>query len=198
MKHLRAFLSIVWVIVAIAAPAAGSKAAPAKWFTFANCHFLSEENRDADSFHVMTDDQRQFVFRLYFVDAPETDTSFKERVREQAEYFGISETEVLKMGEASKRFTAECLKDSFAVTTRFQNAGGRGRLPRYYALIDLGGGRDLGEMLVRYGWARAKGTVAILPNGTRAKDHMARLTKLEAEARAKRLGLWAKSKQDGK
>src|SRR5688572_11813256 len=110
MKHVRAFLFIVWVIAAIATHAADSRTVPAKWFTFANCRFMPEEHRDADSFHVMTADQRQFVFRLYFVDAPERDTSFKDRVREQAEYFGISESEVLKMGEESKKFTAERLK----------------------------------------------------------------------------------------
>jgi endonuclease YncB( thermonuclease family) len=82
-------------------------------------------------------------------------------------------------------------------TTRWQNAQGRSRLPRYYAQIDAGG-RDLGELLVTYGWARAKGTVAILPDGKPAKEHAAKLQKLEAEAKAKRIGIWATSKKAGK
>jgi endonuclease YncB( thermonuclease family) len=171
-----------------------AEAAPiAQWFTFPDCRFMPEENRAADSFHVMTADQRQFIFRLYFVDAPETDRAIKDRLREQAVYFGVSEDEVLQAGAAAKKFTAEWLKQSFSVTTRWQNASARSRLPGYYARIDLGG-RDLGEMLVSCGWARARGTVAILPDGTRAKDHMAKLQKLEAEAKRKRLGIWAKSK----
>ena len=60
------------------------------------------------------------------------------------------------------------------------------------------GDRDLGELLVTYGWARAKGTVAILPDGKPAKEHMAKLQKLEAESKAKRAGIWATSKNAGR
>ncbi len=56
------------------------------------------------------------------------------------------------------------------------------------------GGHDLAEALVQRGLARAKGTVAILPDGTKAKDHMAKLKQVEAEARAKRVGIRANSK----
>ena len=65
-------------------------------------------------------------------------------------------------------------------------------LPRYYALIESSG-HDLAEMLVQRGLARAKGTVAILPDGTKAKDHMDKLKQIEAEAKAKRIGIWANS-----
>ncbi len=172
--------------------AAEAKKPPLKWFTLPGCQFMAAEHRDGDSFHLMTADQRQFIFRLYFTDAPETDTSIKERVQEQAAHFGVTEAEILKGGEAAKKFAAAWLQRGCTVTTRWQNAQGRSRLPRYYAQIDVGG-RDLGELLVSYGWARAKGTVAILPDGKPAKEHMAKLQKLEAEAKAKRLGLWAKS-----
>ncbi|MBK7998831.1 MAG: hypothetical protein IPK15_08975 [Verrucomicrobia bacterium] len=74
------------------------------------------------------------------------------------------------------------------ITTRWQNAMGPSRLPRYYALIETSG-NDLAEMLVRLGRARAKGTVAILPDGTRAKDHMEKLKQIEADARTKRVGM---------
>src|SRR5687768_18475253 len=108
---------------------------------------MQEEYRDGDSFHVMTSDQRQFVFRLYFVDAPETDTSVKDRVTEQANHFGVTEGEIIKGGESARKFAAEWLKRGCNVTTRWQSAQGRGRLPRYYAQIDVNG-RDLGELLV--------------------------------------------------
>ena len=172
--------------------AAEAKKPPLKWVTLPACQFLTAEHRDGDSFHIMTGDQRQFIFRLYFVDAPETDTSIKERVQEQAAYFGVTEAEIIKGGEAAKKFAAAWLQRGCNVTTRWQNAQGRSRLPRYYAQIDVRG-RDLGELLVSHGWARAKGTVAILPDGKPAKEHMAKLRKLEAEAKAKRLGLWAKA-----
>jgi endonuclease YncB( thermonuclease family) len=153
---------------------------------------MSDETRDGDSFHVMTGDNRQFIFRLYFVDAPETDLSLKDRVKEQAEYFGVSEESVLRAGESAKKFTAEWLKPPFTVTTRWQSAGGRSRLPRYYAQINANG-HDLGELMVKYGWARAKGTVAIIPGVKRAADHMARLQELETEAKSRRRGVWAQS-----
>ena len=55
-------------------------------------------------------------------------------------------------------------------------------------------GRDLAEILVSRGMARAKGVVAIPPSGGRARDQMEKLRKLEAEAKAKRVGVWASSK----
>ena len=70
---------------------------------------------------------------------------------------------------------------------------GRSRLPRYYAFIEANG-QDLAELLVSRGLARAKGAVAILPDGTPAKDHREKLRKVEAEAKTKGLGIWAHSK----
>ena len=69
---------------------------------------------------------------------------------------------------------------------------GMGHLPRYYALIEVDG-KSLAEELVRRGLARAKGVLATLPDGTKAEAHMDKLRLLEAEAREKRLGVWAES-----
>jgi len=157
---------------------------------------MSGEASDGDSFHVKFG-QREFIFRLYFVDAPETDEKLKDRVKEQCEYFGITIEEHRKAAAAAKKFTDEWLKNPFLVTTRWQNALGRSRLPRYYALIESSG-HDLAEMLVQRGLARAKGTVAILPDGTKAKDHMNKLKQIEAEAKAKSIGIWANSTAAGK
>ena len=173
-----------------------TKKPPAKWETLSGCRFMSQELSDGDSFHIKYG-QREFIFRLYFVDAPETDVKLKERIKEQCEYFGVTPEENHKAGEAAKKFTAEELKRPFTATTRWQNAMGRSRLPRYYAQIETGG-QDLAELLVSRGLARAKGSVAILPDGTKAKDHMAKLKQLEAEARTKRVGIWANSTDAGK
>ena len=191
-----AFLLLVPFAVCVTQAADSTKNPPAKWQTFTGCRYMSEEASDGDSFHVKYG-PRELIFRLYFVDAPETDESVKERVREQCEYFGVTPKELLNAGEAARKFTAQWLKQPFTVTTRWQNAQGRSRLPRYYAQIDFGG-QDLAELLVRRGWARAKGTRAVLPDGTKAKDHMEKLQKLEAEAKAKRVGIWTNSKLKGK
>lgn len=189
---LVALLFIPWPV----AGAESKKRTPAEWVTLKGCHFMSSEESDGDSFHVKYG-LREFIFRLYFVDSPETDEKLTDRVKEQCDYFGVTGEEHRKAAAAAKRFTAEWLKTPMVITTRWQNAMGRSRLPRYYALIETSG-HDLAEMLVRRGLARAKGTVAILPGGTRAKDHMEKLKQIEAEARTKRVGIWATSTQAGK
>ena len=63
-----------------------------------------------------------------------------------------------------------------------------------YARIDTRG-QDLAALLISRGLARAKGTLAILPDGTRARDHMEHLQKIEADAKTRHDGIWATSKQ---
>src|ERR1051325_614603 len=75
-----------------------------QWVTLNGCRFMSEENSDGDSFHVKYG-QREFIFRLYFADAPETDANLKDRIREQSEYFGVTPKEILEAGELAKKFT---------------------------------------------------------------------------------------------
>ncbi len=171
------------------------KPAPAKWETLKNVRFDPADHNDGDSFHVRYQG-REFIFRLYFVDAPEMDDSFPDRNRDQARHFGVTARENHKAAGAAKALTAELLKKPFTVTTRWQNAMGRSRLPRYYAVVRVGG-EDLGEVLLKCGLARAKGTWANLPDGERAKARMERLRELEAEAKAKRIGVWAHSKKAG-
>ena len=196
LARCAAWLLAASLTVLSAEAAESAKRTPAQWVPLKGCRFMSGEASDGDSFHVKFG-QREFIFRLYFVDAPETDEKLKDRVKEQCEYFGITIEEHRKAAAAAKKFTDEWLKNPFLVTTRWQNALGRSRLPRYYALIESSG-HDLAEMLVQRGLARAKGTVAILPDGTKAKDHMDKLKQIEAEAKAKRVGIWANSTAAGK
>lgn len=162
-----------------------------KWVTLSDCRFFPNDSNDGDSFHAIYN-QREFIFRFYFVDAPETDDDYPDRVREQCKYFGVTREENFKIAEEAKKFLAAALKNKFIVKTRWQNAMGRSKLPRYYAFVEIGG-KDVASILVSRGLARAKGTVAILPDGTPAKDHMAKLKKLESEAKEKHLGIWALS-----
>lgn len=179
-----------FVFGALAAEATKSST-PSKWVTLTGCQFLPEDYNDGDSFHVKYG-QREFIFRLYFVDTPEVEDTYPDRIREQCEYFGVTREEHRKSGEMARALTAALLKKPFIVTTRWQNAMGRSRLPRYYAFIQIGN-QDLAAILVSRGLARAKGTVAILPSGEKAKDHMAKLKTLEDGAKSKKVGLWANS-----
>ncbi|MBN1829583.1 MAG: hypothetical protein JW884_10635, partial [Deltaproteobacteria bacterium] len=61
-----------------------------EWITLNNCHYVDAKNNDGDSFRVSCGKENDFIVRLYFVDAPETDPTDLERVREQSDYFGVS------------------------------------------------------------------------------------------------------------
>lgn len=173
--------------------AAEHKRPPAtgKWEVLTNCRLLKEHHRDGDSFHVGVG-RREFIFRLYFVDAPETDAEFPERNREQSLYFGVNDKELRRAAEEARRVAAELLQKPFVVKTRWQNAMGRSALPRYFGFVEVNG-QDLAAELVSRGLARARGKIAILPDGESAKAHMEKLRRLETTARSKRVGIWATS-----
>ena len=174
----------------------GAPGPPGRWVTLNKCHFQASDFNDGDSFHVRYEGQ-EFIVRLYFVDAPEVDDSFPERNREQCRHFGVTGDQNRKAGLEAGKVTAALLRKPFIITTRSQDAMGRSKLPRYYAVVTVGG-KDLAEVLVSRGLARVKGASASLPDGVSGKEHMTRLKKIEVEARAKRLGLWEDSKKDRK
>jgi hypothetical protein len=118
-------------------------------------------NNDGDSFHVRCGAD-EFVLRLYFVDTPETNLLYPERTREQAEHFGASLDDTLKAGARARSFVREALRGPFTVTTRKASAPGRAKDPRFYGMVEVGG-RNLDEMLVLQGLARAKGVAASVP-----------------------------------
>ena len=169
------------------------------WVKLTNCHYLQQDYNDGDSFHVRSGAQ-EFVFRLYFVDAPEIEQKPagrgkwkpSDRSIEQSQYFGVTVQQNTKAGLEAKEFVERSLQRPFIIWTRWKSAMGMGHLPRYYALIEVDG-KSLAEELVKRGLARAKGAVAILPDGTGANAYMEKLRSLEAAARQKRLGIWAES-----
>jgi endonuclease YncB( thermonuclease family) len=55
----------------------------------ANCQYVANPSNDGDSFRVRSG-TNEFIVRLYFVDAPETNLLYAERTREQSEYFGAT------------------------------------------------------------------------------------------------------------
>ncbi len=179
------------LLAALAACAGAAAAAPAAWTTLQGCRLVAHANNDGDSFHVRCGEDA-FVLRLYFVDAPETNLLYPERTREQAEHFGATLDDTLKAGARARAYVREALKGPFTVVTRKAAAGGRGRDPRFYGMVQVGG-RNLDEMLVLQGLARAKGVAAGVP-GEKARAHAQRLQLLEDEAKRRRRGLWAQKK----
>ena len=117
---------------------------------------------------------------------------YAERTREQSLHFGITLDETMKAGVKAKERVKKLLQKAFVLRTLWASAAGRGRETRYYVLIEVEG-KSLAEILISEGLARAKGVGHSLPSGEKSRDYMDRLTALEQEARAKRVGAWSTS-----
>ena len=176
-------------LLAVFLALAGTADAAAEWETLKGCRLLANPSNDGDSFHV-EQGGKEHIFRLYFVDTPETDDSFPERVSEQAAYFKISSRQALAIGEKAAKFVSNLLRGrSFSVMTRWQKAQGRSQLQRYYAFVNVEG-KDLAEELVGEGLARVFGEKAARPSIS-AKSEVEKLLGIEREAKASRRGAWA-------
>ena len=53
--------------------------------------------------------KEEVVFRLYFVDTPEEERVYADRIAEQAAYFGISADAALEVGKEASEFTKQAL-----------------------------------------------------------------------------------------
>jgi DNA uptake protein ComE-like DNA-binding protein len=177
---------LVWVALWLAV--AGLRAS-GDWITLENCRIVPNPANDGDSFHVVADG-KEYLFRLYFVDAPETDAANPARLIEQAKHFGISVPQVIEMGEAAKEFTRDKLVEPFTVFTRMSNAMGRSKLERFYAFVQTKDG-DLGEQLVAKGLARIYGRSVAPPGASSYSAAAQKLQELEDQAKRQKLGGWA-------
>jgi competence ComEA-like helix-hairpin-helix protein len=158
------------------------------WEVLQGCELIPAKEVDGDSFHVLHEG-RHYIFRLYFVDAPEKSASLVERIEDQAAYFGIATTDIPRAGGLAAKFSRQKLTGTnFTVTTRWQNAMGRSSLARFYCVVTLGN-QNLAEQLVASGLARISGTRANLPD-QRSATFVNRLKNLELTAREKHLGIW--------
>lgn len=156
------------------------------WTVLENCRLLRRGGNDGDSFHVLHEG-KEYIFRLYYVDAPETNESYPERVREQAEYFNLDEHDALRLGKEAARFTERILsRGPFTVVTRWEDARGNSRLPRHFGLVVTEQG-DLDELLMAEGLVRLYGMRA---DGSYGSRKYQTLKKLEQEARRERVGAW--------
>lgn len=164
-----------------------------KWRVYENCQLVPSKYNDGDSFHMKYTRPgygRRYFIRLYFVDCPETDDSVPERLKEQAEYWGVSEEAVLRVGKKAKKFTEDFLEDGFIVHSRLQDARGRSERKRYYANVRVGE-RYLAVELVKNGLARIHGHEELHPEGPKISTFRTRLKAAEQHAKDHKLGVWA-------
>ncbi len=159
-----------------------------KWVTLTNCRYQPNPANDGDSFHVLAGGKK-YLFRLYFVDAPETDPSLADRIDEQAKYFGITTEQTIKVGKLAEEFTKEKLSAPFTVRTCFQDALGRSKMERFYAIVQTASG-DLAEQLIENGLARIHGESANAIGLPPGKSEWEKLERMEKIAKAERVGGW--------
>jgi len=150
---------------------------------FDGCIYKAQRWNDGDSFHVILLDRKEVIFRLYFVDTPEEERVYADRIAEQAAYFGISPNAAVDVGHKASEFTKQALAKPFTIQTRWRLALGRSTLPRYYAIVLTADGHDLNELLVSAGVTRIYGTRTPLPDGRDSRTYLARLHELEMPAR---------------
>jgi DNA uptake protein ComE-like DNA-binding protein len=186
---VNSFLLVAGFLLILLQPA---WAAPhADWTTLENCQLVPNEGNDGDSFHVRTKD-KEYIFRLYFVDAPEVEATTPARLIEQAKYFGITVPQTIEVGQAAKSFVEEKLSEPFIVITRMASAMGRSRKERFYGFVETKEG-DLGELLVQNGLARPYGTTAPPPGFPNSKVESEKMEKLENEAKQQKIGGWGEN-----
>jgi endonuclease YncB( thermonuclease family) len=180
-------------------PAAAPQAAPTPkkapagkpWQRIDGCTWKADRWNDGDSFHVLTGiEPPEIVARLYFVDTPEAETAYRDRIAEQAAYFGITPEQAREIAREASAFTNKQLSKPFTVWTRWHKALGRSALGRKYCIIITADGRDLNELLVEAGLARIYGVRTALFDGRNSRQYLERLAELEAEAKTAKRGAW--------
>ena len=153
-----------------------------------DCQLIPNPANDGDSFHVSAG-KKEYLFRLYFVDAPETDEMTPRRLIEQAKYFNITVPQAIEVGRAAKDFTQQKLSQPFTAFTHMSDAMGQSRLERFYAFVETKEG-DLGEQLVRHGLARSYGFKAAPPGLTSSRAEIGKLQEFEDAAKQDKIGGW--------
>jgi DNA uptake protein ComE-like DNA-binding protein len=182
------FALVVVAILLIAAVDVSAREGSKNWIVLENCRLIVNPANDGDSFHASAGD-KEYIFRLYLVDAPEPDALAPGRLIEQAKYFGLTMPQTIEVGEAAKAFTRDKLSEPFTVFTHMSDAMGRSRMERLYAFVQTRDG-DLGERLVRNGLARNYSFIAAPPGLKISRLEIEKLQQLENQARQEKVGGW--------
>ena len=189
LSHVRNKIAVFAVAILWAAVVdVGARGESKDWIVLENCRLIPNPANDGDSFHVSVG-EKEYIFRLYAVDAPETDEMVPRRLVDQAKYFGITVPQAIEVGRAAKEFTRERLSEPFTVFTHMSDAMGQSRIERFYAYVETKEG-DLGEQLVRNGLARIYGFKATPPGLTSSRMELIKLHQVENEARQQKIGAW--------
>ena len=162
------------------------------------CRLITGRNSDGDSFHVKHA-KGENQFRLYFVDAPESEykdygggESNGERLDEQGDYFnGLDRMATAAVGKDAKAFVLGLLKaEKFKVLTKWEDVVRPGR--EYCFVIVDWEGREvyLHELLVAQGLARVHTRGADLPKGRGWKQQREYLEKWEKSVQKEGIGAW--------
>ncbi len=167
--------------------------------TYRGCTLVEDRGNDGDSFKVRLPDGRVEIFRLYFVDAPESefrryrngDTNHR-RIREQAADLGnITPEQAVEIGRKAKHFALGKLGSGpFTLHTVWDSPFND---QRYHAFLEPSSGgstRWLHELLVEHGLCRIHTKPADLPDGTPASAQREKLRRMEGEAKRKEVGAW--------
>jgi DNA uptake protein ComE-like DNA-binding protein len=179
---------IAVVVLSSATVDVSARDQPKDWIVLKDCRLIPNPANDGDSFHVSAG-AKEYLFRLYLVDAPETDEMTPRRLIEQAKYFSITVPQAIEVGRVAKDFTQEKLSQPFTVFTHMSDAMGQSRLERFYAFVETKEG-DLGEQLIRNGLARSYGFKAAPPGLTSSRIEVEKLQQFEDEAKRDKIGAW--------
>lgn len=137
-------------------------------------------------------------FALYFVEALGGPTAEAGLVQDQAGWFGCEPAEIRSVGQDAALYVAQLLRGHrIEVLTRWEP------VPQlkgcFYALVFVKtaqGSVNLGEQLIRQGFARIGGRMNELPGDPRElPDYLADLRIFNDKARSARLGIWSKALQ---
>ena len=180
--------TLIAICVLLTSWSASAGERPLKWETYADCSLVPNPSNDGDSFHVMCDG-RERIFRLCFVDCPETSDLVPKRVKEQADVWLTNANNVMAAGHAASRYSLGKLKTPFTVHTAWEDAKGQSSMPRHFAMIEVRGAW-LSELLVRTGHARVHGYPRDLPDGAGKWEYRRKLQALEKTARKQGKGVW--------
>jgi endonuclease YncB( thermonuclease family) len=159
------------------------------WKELEGCELVESKGNDGDSFHVMHLD-KEYVFRLYLVDCPETDIEMIGRNVEQIQDFGAPLEKLLIAGKLATGLTKELLSKPFKVLTKGENAMGQTALGRSYAFVTTSKGEDLGEILLEHGLARSHGRDAEAP--TVRSDLQGKYDRIADRIKRGNVGAWGK------
>jgi endonuclease YncB( thermonuclease family) len=193
MKLLHIYLYLLWFCFVNVGFSWDNEVKP--WEKLEGCRIVESFGNDGDSFHVMHQG-KEYVFRICFADCPETSMTYPDRIKAQADWWGIKNEDVVKARHDATDFTMKLLKDKeFTAYTKHKDARGNSKLGREFVMIRVGTS-FLSEALVKAGLARSYGYAVATPDGDSRNDYRHKLDLLEKKAKHDHVGGWKYAKDN--